>query len=213
MQELIETITSKRGDIPADKSMLVAVSGIDGSGKGYITNKLVAALNRQGVRAVSINIDPWLTLPEQRFNAENPGEYFYHHAFVFEDLFQQLVLPLQQQRSLYLETTLTGQFGTPFTQVYDFQDVDVIVLEGIFLLKRSLIPYYDFKVWIECSFETALKRALQRNQENLSPEEIIRDYDTIYFAAQKFHFAVDSPKLKADYIYPNDLQRTEYAMH
>jgi uridine kinase len=95
IQTLVTPILKKRAEIPANKSMLVAVSGIDGSGKGYITNQLVAELNLQGVQAVSINIDPWLTLPEQRFNSENPGEHFYHHAFVFEDLFQQLVLPLQ----------------------------------------------------------------------------------------------------------------------
>jgi uridine kinase len=196
----------QRTEISADRSMLVAVSGIDGSGKGYISNKLVAELNLQGVQAISINIDPWLALPEQRFNPENPGEHFYHHAFVFEDLFQQLVLPLQKHRSLYLKAMLTGQFGTPFTQIYDFQDVDLIVLEGIFLLKRSLLQHYDFKVWIECSFETALERALQRNQEDLPPEEIICDYHTIYFPAEKFHFAVDEPKSTADCIYINDEQ-------
>lgn len=190
--------------------MLMAVSGIDSSGKGHITDMLVAELNSQGIQVVSINIDPWLTLPKQRFNLENPGEHFYHHAFVFEELFRQLVLLLQQRRSLHLETTLTGQFGTPFTQVYNFQNVDVIVLEGIFLLKRSLLHYYDFKVWIECSFETALKRALQRNQEGLLPEEITRDYDAIYFPAQKFHFAVDDPRSKAGYIYRNDLQEAEW---
>lgn len=204
MLELVTSIRKKWADVSADRSLLVAVSGIDGSGKGYITNKLVTELNLQEVQAVSINIDPWLTLPEQRFNPENPAEYFYHHAFIFEDLFQKLVLPLQQQRSLYLETRLTGQFGTPFTQVYDFQNVDVIVLEGIFLLKRSLLSYYDFKVWIECSFETALERALQRNQEDLSPDEIVRDYHSIYFPAEKFHFAVDNPKSIADAIYVND---------
>lgn len=204
IQNLATIILKRRAEISADRSMLVAVSGIDGSGKGYITKKLVAELNLQGVQAISINIDPWLTLPKQRFNAEKPAEHFYHHAFMFEDLFQRLVLPLQQHRSLYLQATLTGQFGTPFTQVYDFQNVDVIVLEGIFLLKRSLLQHYDFKVWIECSFETALRRALQRNQEDLPPNEIIRDYQTIYFPAEKFHFAVDEPKLAADWIYAND---------
>lgn len=201
---LTERVVQKRAEVSPSTSLLVAISGIDGSGKGYTTAQLVTKLNHRGCRAVSINIDPWLTLPEQRFNSDNPGEHFFHHAFVFEDLFQELVLPLKQQRSLVLEKTLTGQFGEPFTQTYEFDQVDVIVLEGIFLLKRSLCLYYDLKVWIECSFETALKRSLQRNQENLSPAEIIRDYETIYFPAQRFHFAVDDPKSVADYIYNND---------
>lgn len=155
IQNLVENILQKRAEVPPNQSLLVAVSGIDGSGKGYITNQLVEKLNLEGLQAISINIDPWLALPEQRFNPANPGEHFYHHAFVFEDLFQQLVLPLRQHRSLHLETTLTGQFGSPFTQIYDLHQVDVIVLEGIFLLKRSLLHNYDLKIWIECSFDTA----------------------------------------------------------
>ena len=208
IRDLATMILQKQAEISSDKSVLVAVSGIDGSGKGYITDKLVAELNNQDVHAVSINIDPWLTLPEQRFKRENPGLHFYHHAFGFEDLFQQLIYPLRQHRSIYLKATLTGQFGTPFSQIYDFQDVDVIVLEGIFLLKRKLQQNYDLALWIECSFETALERALQRNQENLPPEEIIHDYHTIYFPAQRFHFKVDDPKSAADRIYVNDVRRT-----
>lgn len=204
IQELVATILQKRAAVSSERSLLIAVSGIDGSGKGYISNKLVGQLNKQGVQAVSINIDLWLALPEKRFNLENPERHFYNHAFLFQDLFEQLVLPLQQHRSVYLQKTLTGQFSTPFIQVYDFQDVDVIVLEGIFLLKRSLTPYYDLKIWLECSFETALERALRRNQENLPPDEIIRDYHTIYFPAQEFHFAVDEPQAAADVIYLND---------
>lgn len=202
--DLVEKILKKRSKVRLDRSVLVAVSGIDGSGKGYITEKIVAETNKQGIRAIAINIDPWLAPPEERFNSENPGKHFYHHAFQFDEIFQTLVCPLQENRAINLTKMLTGQLGTPFIQTYDFQNVDVIVLEGIFLLKRSLRHYYDLAFWIECSFETALERALQRNQEDLPPELIMRDYHTIYFPAQRFHFAVDFPLQAADATYVND---------
>ena len=62
----------------------------------------------------------------------------------------------------------------------------------------------DYKIWIDCSFETALKRAIQRNQEGLSNEEIIEAYHTRFFPAQKIHFEVDSPQKIADIIFDND---------
>jgi len=213
LKELITKILQRHLEIGPGRSTLVGISGIDGSGKGYITEKLTKDLNLAGVKAVSINIDPWLTLPEQRFNSEKPGEHFYHHAFMFNDLFEQLVLPLRQQRSLHLEVTLTGQFGKPFTQTYDFKDVDIILLEGIFLLQRQLLQHYDFKVWIECSYETALERALQRNQEGLTPKEITHDYYTIYFPAEAFHISVDHPKVVADEVYINDWRSNPKITH
>ena len=35
------------------------------------------------------------------------------------------------------------------------RDIGVIVLEGIYLLKRAFVRHYDLSIWIECSFETA----------------------------------------------------------
>ena len=167
---------ASRSQVKSIKSLLVAISGLDGSGKGYVTQKITQEINKQGLKVIAINIDPWLNPPEKRFSVQNPGEHFYHHAFFFEDLFEQLIYPFQNQRAIYLKKTLTGQFGTPFEQIYDFQDVDVILLEGIFLLGRSLRANYDLAFWIECSFETALARALQRNQEKLSPQKDIETF-------------------------------------
>jgi hypothetical protein len=41
----------------------------------------------------------------------------------------------------------------------------VVVVEGIYLLKRELRAHHDVSLWIDCSFETALERALAREQE------------------------------------------------
>ncbi len=76
-------------------------------------------------------------------------------------------------RGKSLTTVLTGQFGNPLIQTYNFQNVDVIVLEEIFLLRRELRHNYDLSFWIECSFVTDLKTALNRNQEDLSAEQLI----------------------------------------
>lgn len=61
-----------------------------------------------------------------------------------------------------------------------------------------------FIKWIECSFETALIRAVARSQKNLSPEETATAYETIYFPAQKIHFAKDKPQESADIVFYNE---------
>ncbi|BAZ36576.1 uridine kinase (plasmid) [Calothrix sp. NIES-4101] len=204
IKDLADSILQKQSELSVNRGFLVAVSGIDGSGKGYITEKLITALNEQSINAISINLDAWHKLPTERFSSENPALHFYHHAFHFDALFQQLILPLQSQRMINLTTVLTGIAGIPQTYHYQFKNVDVIILEGIFLLKRSLQHFYDFQIWIDCSFETALERAIQRNQEGISLEQIIEDYQKIYFPAQKAHLAIDNPKSSADVIYIND---------
>jgi uridine kinase len=205
LEPVVDLILARRERVPDAESMLVAVSGIDGSGKGYLTGLLVAALQRRGVHAVGINADGWLNLPARRFSRERPAEHFYHHAFRFEEMFAQLILPLKRGRSLCLDAELTEETATAYHRHrYDFRNVDVIVLEGAYLFKRPFRGYYDLALWVECSFETALERALKRGQEGLPPDETVRAYETIYFPAERIHFARDAPRSAADAVIVND---------
>src|SRR5215831_186846 len=98
LQAVINRILEVRRTVSPQRSVLVAVSGIDGSGKGYVTAQIVKALQVKGMRTAGINVDGWLNLPHQRFAATNPAEHFYLHAIRFDDMFAQLILPLRNQR-------------------------------------------------------------------------------------------------------------------
>ncbi len=50
VEAVVETILDRRPQSPADESMLIAIGGIDGSGKGYVTARILAELQRRGVR-------------------------------------------------------------------------------------------------------------------------------------------------------------------
>lgn len=205
IRAVVERIREARRNAPAARSLLVAVTGIDGSGKGFVASRIVAELRTAGLRAEPINIDGWLNLPGARFNDSNPADHFYKHGIRFEELFTQLVLPLRDARSLRLEADFAAETATAYRRhVYEFSDLDVIVLEGIYLLKRAFVRHYDLSIWIECSFETALERAVARAQEGLPPDETMHAYRTIYFPAQQLHFRRDNPKTTATLILGND---------
>ncbi len=205
LQTVVDEILDARSSIPSQRSVLTAITGIDGCGKGYVTARIVDALQTKGVGAVAINIDGWLNLANRRFDASNLAEHFYLHAIRFEEMFAQLILPLRDHRSLRIVADYTEETATEYRRhVYEFEDVDVIALEGIYLLKRAFHAHYDLSIWIECSFDTALERAISRAQEGLPPEETIRAYRTIYFPAQEIHFQRDNPKAGATLIVNND---------
>jgi uridine kinase len=205
---VVERIAEARTRVPPQRSVLVAVSGIDGSGKGFVTARIAEALRSRALRVAAINVDGWLNLPDRRFSAVDPGAHYYRHAIRFDTLFAELVLPLRERRSHRVEVDHTDETATAYRKcVHSYDDIDVIVLEGIFLLKPELRGYYDLSVWIECGFATALERAVPRAQEGLSPEQTIRVYETTYFPAQRIHFARDDPQLAATLIVDNDPPR------
>jgi len=205
LQTVVNEILEARSSISSERSVLTAITGIDASGKGYFTERLVDALQTSGVCAVAINVDAWLNLPNVRFDASNPPEHYYHNAIRFEEMFAQTILPLRDHRSLCIEINYADETATEYRRrIFEFEDVDVIALEGIYLLKRAFQAHYDRSIWIECSFETALERAVSRAQEGLPPKETIQDYRTIYIPAQEIHFKRDNPKGVATLIVNND---------
>ena len=190
---------------PPEPATLVAISGIDGAGKGYVAERLRSRLERRGRRVALVGVDGWLNLPAVRFSETDPAGNFYRHAFRFDEMFERLIVPLRDNRSIRLEADFTEETATAYRKhVYEWNDVDVVLLEGIYLLRPRFLPRYDLAIWIDCTFETAIERAIARGQEGLAPDETVRAFRTIYLPAQEIHFARDDPKRAADLVVPND---------
>ena len=120
-------------------------------------------------------------------------------------MFTKTVFPLRDHRSLRAEIPYADETAVEYRRrTLQFDDIEVIVPEGTYLLKHCFQFYYERAIWVECRFETALDRAFLRSQEGLPPEETIRDYRTIYAPAQEIHFQRDDPKGVADLIVNND---------
>lgn len=181
VSELANAVIAKRRATARDGAILVGISGIDASGKGTLASHLAAELRERGVRVESIGADAWLTPLDRLSLDSDPGEQFYLHAIRFDETFQRIARLQEEDGS-----------------------IEVILLEGIFLFKRGLRSRYDLSIWVDCRFETALERALARNQEGLPRERLLADYRRIYFPAQEVYLRRDNPRDFADIVYLND---------
>ncbi len=206
LDEAVACVARLAGSRPRpDRAALVAISGVDGSGKSHLARLIAARLGRAGRRVAMIGIDPWQNPQTVRFSTADPGAHFYRHAIRFEELFSQVVEPLVGDRALRLRTRgrrTDADVWEPL--VYDHRDVEVVLLEGIFLFRRDLVHRYDLRFWVDCSLDTAMRRALARNVENRPPEALREDYARIYHAAQRVHLALDAPRAAADLLLDNE---------
>lgn len=205
LDEVVRKILDRRAAVPNTRALLVGISGVDSCGKGYLATQLEARLAQHVVTAAVVNVDGWLNLPEKRFDSGALAENFYQNAIRFDEFFSQLAVPLRDRRSIYLIADFVEETASHYrTHTYDFRDVSVVLVEGIFLFKPQYRDNFDLTIWIDCSFPTALARAIARSQEGLSPASTIAAYETIYFPAQRIHLAQDKPREHADLIFEND---------
>jgi uridine kinase len=205
LRRVADTIMQKQSALRGQRAVLVGISGIDASGKGFVTAKLARELEKRDWSVAVINVDDWLNLPHVRFNPRDPAAHFYEHAIRFDDMFEQLVLPLRDTRRVNVNSDFATETATAFRKHrYDFRQIDIVILEGIFLFKSAYRRHFDLKIWIDCSFATALQRAITRCRENLLPRETKLVFETIYFAAQQIHRDRDDPRGAADIVLSND---------
>jgi uridine kinase len=201
---LVDILHAARDTHDPTRALLVGLSGIDGAGKGWVARQLEVALTDRGFRLAVLNVDGWLNLPHVRFGPGRPDRHFYTHALRLEEFRTTLLRPLQAGRSVDVVADFAEETATTFRpHRYRYQDVDVVLAEGIYLFRKQLRDSFDLAVWVECSFDTALARALVRAQEGLPPEATIEAYRTIYFPAQDHHFRVDQPREGADLVLAN----------
>ena len=183
---------------------VVGLSGIDGSGKSSVAASVTRQLESVGLRVALVPLDPWHSRRADRFRGPNPAEHFYHNAFRWDQLFDRLIEPLRTTRSVDLTAWVHPVEDAPsFERRYCFREVDLVLIEGIFLFHRERRDRLDRGWWIDCPFDEALARARRRNQEGLADEELVREYREIYFPAQRLHLALDQPLTWADGVLNN----------
>lgn len=182
------------------RAILVGISGIDCCGNRWLSRQLQDALASIGVRSVaSLSAESWLTLPCVRFRLEDPARSFYQHGVRLTEMFEQVVLPLKAGRRVDRDATAPDAAGQ-----FRCQDVDVILLDGIFLFKREFQHFFDLAIWVDCTFETALERLIERRQQHLRVTASVSACERIYLSSQRLHLAVDDPVSATHYTVRND---------
>jgi len=126
-----------------------------------------------------------------------PARHFYESGLLLDAMWEDVVLPLRETRRVHRSIDACDATNAEryIPLRFDHEGIDVLLLEGIFLFKKQYQNRFDLRVWIDCSFETAMRRAIRINQERMAESEIQRDYDVIYYPAQRLHFEKIGPML------------------
>ena len=205
LDQIVDRIILARANVSENRAALVGISGIDGSGKGFVSLRLAKSLIERSINVALISADDWLNLSQISLDRDGSAEHFYRNAIRFDEMFERLVFPLRGERQIDLVADCGDAKAKTYRRHrYRFRGIDVVLLEGILLFKAPYDQSFDLKIWIECSFETALQRAIVRGQEGLPPAETRRAFENTFFPAQRIHLERDNPRAAADLIFVND---------
>ncbi|HVY37942.1 MAG TPA: hypothetical protein VHM31_08400 [Polyangia bacterium] len=159
-------------------ALIVAIDGVDGSGKSRLADALAAALGAGGAPVTTVHVDDFRRpLELSGLDPQAESDAYYDRYYDFAAAGQALAS--------------AARAGTA-------------ILEGVMLL-RAPLPADSWLLVLEVSAEEARRRILARDRaKGRSLEEVSRRIDRRYFPAQARYRAAHDPAGRAHAVIDNE---------
>lgn len=188
-----------------DRPFIVGINGVDTSGKTEFTRELGIYLSKTGFKVQIINIDDFHNPSSVRIKGADPITAYTNNAFDLQRLKRELLEPIISGKSFKKELLLLDLQKDEFSKIKKYAiDKDTIVLiEGVLLYREPIDKYFNYRIYLDISFDEVLKRACKRDGYLLG-DSIIEKYQQKYIPVQKLYIEKYKPKDRSDMVILNE---------
>lgn len=184
----------------SNKAKIVAISGIEGGGKRALAKSVAYELRLVGISVAIVHSDDWESSDSIRFNVMNSPQEYYLNAYRLDDMVEELILPLKLFGSVKTSATLENVLQ-PRTVYYDLEKIDIILIEGVYLLQSAYLDLYDYSIWVKSDFDAAFKRLSNQMNIEQSQEALVNLFEGLIKPAAQYHIYTDDPQENAKSVY------------
>jgi uridine kinase len=190
--------------------VLVAISGIDCSGKSTLTAALTDELRGRDLPVVAIPCDE-LTRPRSvRFLEPDEGLAYYRDSYEYGELFAHVLPAIRAGATEVTLQVADWEADGWQEETLRLEPGVVVLVEGCFLLTAERAGAFDLRIWVDLPVDEAIGRALgrQRDLENMGGPDGVRErYTNRYLPGQQLHLDLDRPRERADLLVDPALTR------
>jgi len=205
---LIDRLVSAVEKFPRTTPVRVAIDGPDAAGKTTLADVLAAALVEAGRTVIRASLDGFHRPRAERYRqGELSPEGCFADSFDLEALRVELLDPLGPGGSRRYRVAVfdPAADAAVSSEPSVAPDEAVVVVDGVFLLRRELRSFWDFSVFVSVGVGELLRRARQRDTERFGTvEEVERRYRQRYLPAQRLYMENEQPLGHAHVIVEND---------
>jgi uridine kinase len=185
-----------------NRALLVALEGIDAAGKSTLCRELTDELRAEGQSVISLSIDSFHNKREIRIRrGELSAEGYYLDSFDYDFVINKILQPIK---------TATGDIEVP-TRLFDYRnDVflyrepatvsaeSIVLFEGVFLGRPELRGFWDYRIYLDISFETSFARGVKRDA--WMGDRVREKYLQRYMPGQRIYLDQCDPRESADLV-------------
>ncbi|MDX1700007.1 MAG: hypothetical protein R3250_05275 [Melioribacteraceae bacterium] len=207
-EQLIEEIALVIDQIKLPHPVRVAIDGPGNAGKTTWANELNDELSRLGRRVIRSTIDGFHYSSHIRYQR---GKYspmgYLEDSYNYPLLKKYLLDPLGPEGNLlYKKSIYNFKVDKPTNAKANKADKDsILIFDGIFLFNETLLHYWDYRIYIDASFEITLQRAIKRDSELFGGiDEVIKLYRKRYIPGHEMYLSLCNPIKVSDIALKND---------
>lgn len=207
-KEILNKIAQAIGEIGLPHPVRVGIDGLSASGKTVLANELAGILQEQGKNVIRAGLDGFHNPPEIR-HRQGPMSVrgYVQDSFDYVAVREKVLRPLGPGGNRkYVPEIFDHQKGEAQTvEPREATEDAILLFEGVMLLCKELIDFFDFRILVMCSVEVILERAKVRDLRHFGDmETLLEKYEQRFIPGQKEYLAENQPEQVADLIFLND---------
>lgn len=201
---LLTAVGSQILELSDDRIQRVCVDGVDGAGKTTFADELFRVLEPSGRRIIRAGVDNFHNDRETRYGrGRSSPEGFFYDSYNYGELIQKLLAPLspggdRRFRRAAFDHRSDSPVVSPFEKA---ASGSILILDGIFLHREELIPYWDFSIFLQVGFGTSIPRGAQRGEGHPDPDA---PENRRYVDGQKLYLTSCAPEKFATLVIDNE---------
>lgn len=202
--ELLHDLSARIARVQRPHPVKVAIDGIDAAGKTTLADALARLMKESGREVIRASIDGFHRPRSERLarGALSPLGY-YEDSFDYESLQDALLAPLsssdpgsfRRQAFDYInDRPAVGEAVTCSSSA-------ILLFDGVFLFRPEINARWNYRIFLDVSFEDALRRAMVRDCVRMGGEAAtVEKYRRRYFPGQQIYFDRVDPRRAADVV-------------
>ncbi|MEP7455774.1 uridine kinase [Phyllobacterium sp. SB3] len=199
--QLLERIARAASSLENDRT-IVAIDGVDGSGKTIFANELAATLKAQGQAVIRASVDGFHNPRNVRYlrGKDNPEGYFLD-SYNYETLKNDLLIPFLSGRDQINTAHFDHRTDQEILSTFTVSEKrTILVFDGIFLHRDELYGLWDLSLFLDVAFHITYARMAVRDGSNIDP---FAPENHRYLKGQHLYLRECSPKARATLVIDN----------
>ena len=197
-KDVLDALAVEIGSLYRSGRVVIAVDGMDGSGKTHFAADLALALTTAGHPVFQASIDDFYrSRAERHARGADSAEGYYRDSFDYSTFRRILIEPFRMGGSTaFVTAAFDFRRDSPIPAKWRSGPRDaILIVDGIFLNRPELSGLWNYSIWLDVDRDTVEERLRHRDGAAPHPER--------YREGQKMYIAEASPRTAASAIIDN----------